>query len=215
MVGCFVVFLTTGASSTGMVGAESDVMDPLLGGETEIPESAVNAVEAMEDLAEALAEAGDSNTRTVARALARRIVNMGVSVATEPGQLPVEVLSEAIGWFLGVDLSYQWEPKQPRAEEDDHSSAPPPLASNAKRSEGALLAALGIVIVGQAEQPLFRRARRLRLCGASWRSGRGSRRRVSSRHKGPSPTATICLVLARSARGNQGCRGTQREGQQN
>jgi hypothetical protein len=62
------------------------------------------------------AEAGDGNTRTVARALARRIVQMGVLVDTEPGQLPVEALSEAIGWFLGVDLSYQWEPEQPRAE---------------------------------------------------------------------------------------------------
>ena len=99
-----------------MVGAASDVMDPLLGGETEIPESAEKAIEAMEDLAEALAEAGDGNARTVSRALARRIVKMGVLVDTEPGQLPVEALSEAIGWFLGVDLSYQWEPEQPRAE---------------------------------------------------------------------------------------------------
>ena len=99
-----------------MVGAASDVMDPLLGGETEIPESAERAVTAMEELAEVLAEAGDGNVRTVARALARRIVQMGVLVDTEPGELPIEALSDAIGWFLGVDLSYQWEPEQPRAE---------------------------------------------------------------------------------------------------
>jgi hypothetical protein len=37
-----------------MVGAASGVMDPLLGGETEIPESAEKAVKAMEELAEAL-----------------------------------------------------------------------------------------------------------------------------------------------------------------
>ena len=100
-----------------MVGAASDVMDPLLGGETEIPESAERAVAAMEELAEALAKAGDGNVRTVARALARRIVQMGVLVDTEPGQLPVEALSEAIGWFLGVDLSYPWEAEQPRAQQ--------------------------------------------------------------------------------------------------
>jgi hypothetical protein len=99
-----------------MVGAASDVMDPLLGGETEIFESAERAVVAMEELAEILAEVGDGNVRTVARALARRIVQMGVLVDTEPGQLPVEALSEAIGWFLRVDLSYQWEPEQPRTE---------------------------------------------------------------------------------------------------
>ena len=99
-----------------MVGAASDVMDPLLGGETEIPESAERAVTAMEDLAEALAQAGDGNVRTVARALARRIVNNGVFVSTGPGELPVEALSESIGWFLGVDLTYRWESEQPRAE---------------------------------------------------------------------------------------------------
>ena len=92
------------------------VLDVLFGYTDEAHDLDLRAVAAMEDLAEELAEAGDGNVRTVTRALARRIVNMGVPVSTEPGQLPVEALSEAIGWFLGVDLTYPWEAEMPRAD---------------------------------------------------------------------------------------------------
>jgi hypothetical protein len=54
-------------------------------------------------LAETLADAPDSSVRIVARVLARIIVDKGVSVKTDPDQVPQEALYEALCWYLGVD----------------------------------------------------------------------------------------------------------------
>jgi len=98
-----------------LVGHADDVMDALLGGETEIPVEAQYAVEQMELLAEALADIADGQARTVARTLARKIVHLGVQVRTEPGELPVEALSDSLSWFLGVDNTGGWDAGLPTA----------------------------------------------------------------------------------------------------
>ena len=85
------------------MGWADDVINTLLGSEAEIPETAEYAVEAMAVLAETLADVAEGSTRTVAHALARKCVKMGVKVHTEDGQLPVEALSEPFCWYLGVD----------------------------------------------------------------------------------------------------------------
>ena len=59
-------------------------------------------------LADILAAEPDGSVRTVARALANRVLKDGLKVKTEDGQAPYEVLSEAFGWFLGVDVTYGW-----------------------------------------------------------------------------------------------------------
>jgi hypothetical protein len=104
-----------------LVSHADDVMDALLGSETEIPESAQYAVEQMEALAEALADVTDGQARTVARALARRIVHFGVQVRTEPGELPTEALSDSLAWFLGVDNTGGWDAELPSADGLKHA----------------------------------------------------------------------------------------------
>jgi hypothetical protein len=54
--------------------------------------------------------------RTVARALANRVLKDGLKVKTDAGQAPYEVLSEAFGWFLGVDITYGWSAVEASAE---------------------------------------------------------------------------------------------------
>jgi len=63
----------------------------------------------MEVLADTLADEPDGSVRTVARALANRVLKDGLAVKTEDGQAPYEVLSEAFGWYLGVDLTHGWD----------------------------------------------------------------------------------------------------------
>ena len=63
----------------------------------------------MEVLADALAEAPDGSVRTVARALTNRVLKDGLRVKVEDDQLPHGALSEAFGWYLGVDLTYGWD----------------------------------------------------------------------------------------------------------
>ena len=63
----------------------------------------------MEVLADTLADEPEGAARTVARALATRVLKLGVKVKVEGDQLPHEALSEAFGWYLGVDLTYGWD----------------------------------------------------------------------------------------------------------
>jgi hypothetical protein len=100
----------------GEVGWADDVLDALVGGETEITEETQRVIDVMEVLADTLADEPEGATRTVARALATRVLKLGVKVKTEDGQAPYEVLSEAFGWFLGVDVTYGWSMAQASAE---------------------------------------------------------------------------------------------------
>ena len=55
------------------------------------------SVGAMEILADILTDEPAGSVRTVARALANRVLKDGLKVKTEDGQAPYEVLSEAFG----------------------------------------------------------------------------------------------------------------------
>jgi len=90
------------------VGWADDVLDALMGGETEITEETRLVVDVMEVLADAVVDELDGSVRTVARALANRVLKDGLAVKTEDGQAPYEVLSETFGWYLGVDTTYGW-----------------------------------------------------------------------------------------------------------
>jgi len=98
------------------VGQAEDVLDPLMGYTAEVLPEAEAAVEAMEDLAELLADEEGGSVRTVARALALRLCGRRIHIRTEPGVLPTEALSEALSWALGVDGSAAWEPEPPSAD---------------------------------------------------------------------------------------------------
>ena len=67
-------------------------------------------------LADILAAEPDGSVRTVARALANRVLKDGLKVKTEDGQAPYEVLSEALGWFLGVDVTCGWSAAEASAD---------------------------------------------------------------------------------------------------
>jgi hypothetical protein len=67
-------------------------------------------------LAETLADAPDGSVRIVARVLAHIIVDKGVSVKTDPGQVPQEALYEALCWYLGVDGNYGWQEVLPSSD---------------------------------------------------------------------------------------------------
>ena len=67
-------------------------------------------------LAETLADAPDGSVRIVARVLARIIVDKGVSVKTDPDQVPQEALYEALCWYLGVDGTYGWQEVLPSSD---------------------------------------------------------------------------------------------------
>jgi hypothetical protein len=67
-------------------------------------------------LAKILAAEPDGSVRTVARALANWVLKDGLKVKTVDGQAPYEVLSEAFGWFLGVDVTYGWSAAEASAE---------------------------------------------------------------------------------------------------
>jgi hypothetical protein len=96
------------AAVWGEIGWADDVLDALVGGDTELMPEARRVVGAMEMLANALAAEPDGSVRTVARALANWVLKDGLKVKTVDGQAPYEVLSEAFKWFLGVDLTYGW-----------------------------------------------------------------------------------------------------------
>ena len=96
------------AAAWAEVGWADDVLDALAGVEIEITPEARRVVGAMEVLANTLADELDGALRTVLRALANRVLKDGLKVKTEDGQAPYEVLSEAFGWFLGVDVTYGW-----------------------------------------------------------------------------------------------------------
>jgi hypothetical protein len=97
-------------------GVASDVLDALMGGEIEIPDTALWAVKEMEGLADVLADEPEGSTQTVARALAYRLAKMGVEVKREDGQLPAEALYEQICWALGVDGTRGWDSELPTAD---------------------------------------------------------------------------------------------------
>ena len=97
------------AGAWGEVGYAEDVLDALVGGHTELTPEARWVVGAMEMLADVLADEPDGSVRTVARAMANRVLKLGVKVKTEDGQSPYEVLSETFGWYLGVDVTYGWD----------------------------------------------------------------------------------------------------------
>jgi hypothetical protein len=92
----------------GQAGWAQDVLDALIGGETEIAEETQLVIDVMEVLSDAVADEPDGSVRTVARALANRVLKDGLAVKTEDGQAPYEVLSETFGWYLGVDVTYGW-----------------------------------------------------------------------------------------------------------
>ena len=60
----------------------------------------------MEVLVDTLADESEGAARTVARVVATCVLKLGVKVTVEDDQLPRETLSEAFGWYLGVDLTY-------------------------------------------------------------------------------------------------------------
>jgi hypothetical protein len=80
------------------VGWADDVLDALASGETEITEATQQVIDVMEVLADTLANEPDGAARTVARALATRVLKDGLKVKVEEDQLPHDVLSEAFGW---------------------------------------------------------------------------------------------------------------------
>jgi hypothetical protein len=98
------------------VGWADDVLDALSGGETEIAPEAQRVIGAMEVLADALADESEGSVRTVARALATRVLKLGVKISVDDDQLPHEALSEAFGWYLGVDVTYGWSTVEASAE---------------------------------------------------------------------------------------------------
>ena len=61
----------------------------------------------MEVLADTLADEPDGSVRTVARALANRVLKLGVKFKTEDGRTPYEVLSDALGWYLGFEKKHR------------------------------------------------------------------------------------------------------------
>ena len=63
----------------------------------------------MEVLADTLADEPEGSVRTVAPALATRVLKDELKVKVEDDQLPHEALFEAFGWYLGVDLTYGWD----------------------------------------------------------------------------------------------------------
>jgi len=67
-------------------------------------------------LAETLADAPDGSVRIVARVLACIIVDKGVSVKTDPGQVPQEALYKALCWYLDVDGTYGWQEVLPSSD---------------------------------------------------------------------------------------------------
>jgi hypothetical protein len=98
------------------VGWADDVLDALADGETEFTEEVQRILDVMEVLADTLADEPSGSSRTVARALAHRILKDGVKVKTEDGQAPYEVLSETFGWYPGVDVTYGWGTAQASAD---------------------------------------------------------------------------------------------------
>jgi len=92
----------------GQAGWAQDVLDALIGGETEIAEETQLVIDVMEVLSDAVADEPDGSVRTVARALANRVLKDGLAVKTEAGQAPYEALAETFGWYLGVDVTYGW-----------------------------------------------------------------------------------------------------------
>jgi len=79
------------------------------------PVETQRVINVMEVLADTLADEPDGSVRTVARALANRLLKAGLKVKTEAGQAPYEVLSEAFGWYLGVDVTFGWDTVQATA----------------------------------------------------------------------------------------------------
>jgi hypothetical protein len=75
-----------------------------------------HAVDALERLAEVLADESDGSVRAVARALARRVARMPLVVQVEDGQSREEALAEALCWSLGVDGTFGWHEELPSAE---------------------------------------------------------------------------------------------------
>ena len=100
--------LAMGGSEVGWAG---DVLDALAGVKTEIAEEGQQVIAAMG----VLADEPEGSARTVARALANRVLKDGLKVKTEDGQSPHKVLSEALGWYLGVDITYGWSATQATA----------------------------------------------------------------------------------------------------
>jgi hypothetical protein len=98
------------------VGYPQDVLDAMLGGETELTDDVQQVLRAMEDLADVLAGEPEGSTGTVAYALARKIAWRRSEIKAEAGRSPVEVLYEHICWYFGVDGTRGWEAELPSAD---------------------------------------------------------------------------------------------------
>jgi len=90
------------------------VFDALMGYAETTPMSA-HTVDAMERLAEVLADEPDGSAQTVCSALARRLTKMGIRVRREDGQDPSDALAEALCWAVGVDATREWVAPLPSA----------------------------------------------------------------------------------------------------
>jgi hypothetical protein len=98
------------------LGYPQDVLDAMLGGETELTDDVQQVLRAMEDLADVLADEPEGSIRTVAYALARKIAWRRAEIKAEEGRSPVEVLYEHICWYLGVDGTRGWDAELPSAD---------------------------------------------------------------------------------------------------
>lgn len=97
------------------VGYPQDVLDAMLGGETELTDDVQRVLRAMEDLADVLADEPEGSIRTVAYALARKLAWRRAEIKAEEDRSPVEVLHEHFCWYLGVDGTRDWDAELPSA----------------------------------------------------------------------------------------------------